>query len=158
MTPAPRGELTVQVRCQGRLGEYASGLRPHCRRTLKIAGRELGLGADNELSVLLCDSPTIRRLNRRWRAIDRPTDVLSFPTRRLGPGERPPNGPIGDIVVALPVARREARARRRTLGFHLSHLLIHGLLHLLGSDHQSASEARRMEAEENQLLELVHRL
>lgn len=137
---------------QGRLGGYAQTLSDRANRTLERAAQQLGLGREHQISLLLCDNPTIHRLNRRWRQVDRPTDVLSFPAWELKPGEAAPEGMLGDIAVSLPTTRRAARQLGVDEGEHLDHLLIHGLLHLMGYDHQTGTQAKRMEALENQLL------
>lgn len=151
MSAAPR----VLVRTGGRLGAYATALIPRTGRILGICARDLRLGPDHELSVLLCDAATIQRLNRRWRGKDKPTDVLSFPLHSLREGTPPPPGPLGDIILALSVARRQARELEVPWDRHFAHLLIHGLLHLLGYDHMRPAEARRMENEEARLLGLL---
>src|SRR5437764_190517 len=92
-----------------------------------------------ELSILLCDDATMRVLNRRYRGLDRSTDVLAF---AIAEGESLPRaGPVllGDIVISLPTAARQARAAGKDLLGELTHLLAHGLLHLLGCDHQTHS-------------------
>jgi probable rRNA maturation factor len=81
------------------------------------------------LSVLLCGDARMRSLNRRWRRTDRPTDVLSFPS-----GEE---GFLGDLVIDVSYAARQARARGHSLARELKILLAHGLLHLLGYDHET---------------------
>ena len=99
-----------------------------------------------EVSVLLTDDSEVQSLNRQWREKDRPTDVLSFPAD-------PVDAPfLGDIAVALGVTQSDADARDLTLPQHLSHLLIHGLLHLLGHDHKDDTEAAEMEALEIEAL------
>ena len=99
-----------------------------------------------EVSVLLTDDSEIQSLNRQWRDKDRPTAVLSFPAD-------PVDAPfLGDIAVALGVTQSDADARDLTLPQHLSHLLIHGLLHLLGHDHKDDTEAAEMEALEIEAL------
>lgn len=142
----------IEVRIEGRRPAYARGIESRCATRLTGACRELGLGAAHEVSVLLCGSARIRRLNRVYRSIDKPTDVLSFPQQELKPGRKPAPGPLGDIIVALPVARRQARELGLEFDAHLAHLLIHGLLHLLGHDHMKAGEAELMESEERRLL------
>jgi len=112
-----------------------------------IAEKALAAGAEQmsatgEVSVLLTDNAEIQVLNRDWRDKDRPTDVLSFPA---DPMDRPF---LGDIAVASGVAQSDAAARKIALDQHLSHLLIHGLLHLLGHDHIDDTEAAEMEAME----------
>jgi probable rRNA maturation factor len=149
-----RGPKTL-VELQGRLGAYAPPLAARAERILRRIGSAAGLGARHELSVLLCDGPIIRRLNRRWRHMDKPTDVLAFPLHELRPGAAPPPGPLGDIVLALPVARRQAAALHLPWDAHFAHLLTHGLLHLLGYDHATSAQDRAMKREEQRLLRLL---
>jgi probable rRNA maturation factor len=105
-------------------------------------------GAD--LSLLLTDDRRIRIVNRDWRGFDKATNVLSFPA---APPERIAASPLlGDIVLAYETVVREAEAEGKTKADHLSHLVIHGLLHLLGEDHETETEARRMEALEVEAL------
>jgi probable rRNA maturation factor len=114
------------------------------------ATRETGTGlADSaEISVLFCDDAFIRDLNRKWRGIDKPTNVLAFPT-----GGDPRGRPLlGDIVIAFETASREASKARRPLRDHVAHLLVHGFLHLIGHDHAGAAEATAMEALERAIL------
>ena len=143
----------VLVDCRGRLSRDAEILSRKAAASLRQLGQQLGLGPHHELSLLLCDNPTIRRLNRRWRAIDKATDVLSFPSYTLKEGQAPPEGPVGDIAISLPAARRAARQMGLSLQAHLDRLLVHGLLHLLGYDHQSSSTHRRMQQAEACLLD-----
>ncbi|MGA2791923.1 MAG: rRNA maturation RNase YbeY, partial [Roseiarcus sp.] len=86
----------------------------------------------------------IRALNERWRGAAKPTNVLSFPA--AAPGKIAAAPLLGDIVVAFETAEREAVEERKTFADHVAHLIVHGFLHLLGFDHQSAGEADRMEA------------
>lgn len=137
---------------RGRMGAYREAMAGQARRLLGRFGRELGLDGTHELSLLLTDNPTIHRLNRLWRQVDRPTDVLSFPIHQLKPGALPPPGPLGDIVISLPYLREAARLEGIGVDYHLAHLLVHGLLHLLGYDHVLDRDARRMEREEKRLL------
>ncbi len=121
-------------------------------RLTRTGGRLLrGLGLRGaELSILLVSDPEIRRLNRRYRRANRPTDVLAF-AQRDGPGGAP-DGVLGDVVISVDTARRQAAAYGATLGQEGERLLIHGLLHLLGYDHErSAAEARRMQRRERVL-------
>ena len=107
---------------------------------------------EHELSILLCDDPTIRELNRTWRATDAATDVLSFPQ-----GEAPQAGPVvlGDVVISLDTAARQAAERGHATEVERSVLLVHGLLHLLGHDHHEPDERATMEAEEMRLLTAI---
>jgi len=109
----------------------------------------LGIG-DAELSVLLTDDPTIRVLNRRHRGKDSPTDVLAFPV-----DEKPVVGSLrvlGDVVISLETALRQARSRRRALGAEVRFLLAHGLLHLVGYDHATRIQKRRMDTATRRLV------
>jgi probable rRNA maturation factor len=106
-----------------------------------------------ELSILLGDDELLRALNRKWRGIDTPTNVLSFPA--LETGQRvPPGLPrlMGDVVLAFETVAAEAAAQAKPLAHHLGHLVVHGVLHLLGWDHTRADEAERMEALETEAL------
>lgn len=98
-----------------------------------------------ELSVLLCDDATIHELNRDYRGKDRPTDVLAFAMREGEGGGLHPDL-LGDVVISMDTARRQAGEHGRTVVFETTFLLAHGLLHLLGYDHQSPEEDRRMRA------------
>jgi probable rRNA maturation factor len=96
--------------------------------------------AAGTVCILLTNDTEIQTLNRDWRGKDKPTDVLSFPAETI---DRPF---LGDIAVALGVTKSDAKTRDIALDQHLSHLLIHGLLHLLGHDHKDDTEAGEMEA------------
>lgn len=105
-------------------------------------------GAEGALTLLLTDDARIRHLNGGFRGKEKATNVLSFPA--------PEGSPVlGDLAISLGVVRREALAEGRGLGAHFSHLVVHGVLHLLGHDHLGAGEAMRMERAEARIL---HRL
>jgi probable rRNA maturation factor len=108
-----------------------------------LAEADVAVGAGTELSVVLCDDAFIRVLNRDWRAKDRPTNVLSFPA---DPASRALT--LGDIVIAYETTVREAEAEAKPFRDHLSHLIVHGVLHLLGFDHEDDAEAEAMERRE----------
>ncbi|WP_312599104.1 rRNA maturation RNase YbeY [Brevundimonas sp.] len=99
-----------------------------------------------DVVVLLTDNEAVRDLNARFRHKDRPTNVLSFPA----PESAAPH--LGDIVLAYGVCAEEAVAQKKTLSDHLSHLVVHGVLHLLGRDHEEDAEAEEMETEEREIL------
>jgi probable rRNA maturation factor len=103
-----------------------------------------------EVSVLLADDAEVRALNKRWRGVDKPTNVLSFPA--VGAEKIAAAPLLGDIVVAFETAQREAVEEGKTFADHVVHLVVHGFLHLLGLDHQIACEADRMEALETSTL------
>lgn len=142
---------------RGRLGACREGLGREAREGLARAARAAGLDASHELSLILCDGPWIRAVNRRWRGIDRPTDVLSFPLHELKPGRIPPAGAVGDIVICLPVLRREARRLGVAVEAHMRLLLVHGLLHLLGHDHDAPAREKLMQRRERELIEAIKR-
>lgn len=98
------------------------------------------------IAILLTDDESVQALNRDFRRKDKPTNVLSFPS--------PPNpeGQIGDIALAYGVCAREAAEQGKPLAHHLQHLVAHGVLHLLGYDHESDDEAEAMEALEREIL------
>ena len=103
-----------------------------------------------DVVVLLTDDAAVRDLNARFRDRDQPTNVLSFPAAEMTmPGQAPP---LGDLVLAYGVCAAEAVAQGKTLADHLSHLTVHGVLHLLGRDHEDEAEAEEMEAEERTIL------
>jgi probable rRNA maturation factor len=100
--------------------------------------------------VTLTDDAGIAALNAAFRARKRPTDVLSFSLLEGPFADR--RGPLlGEVVIGVDVAARQARTARRSLDDEVARLLIHGILHLLGHDHLRAAEARRMRAEERRL-------
>ncbi|WP_279111060.1 rRNA maturation RNase YbeY [Bartonella apis] len=106
---------------------------------------------DSELSLVFTDDANIRTINSKWRHIDKATNVLSFPAFPIQPGQQP--GPIlGDIVIARETVQREAQEENKSFDDHLSHLIVHGLLHLTGYDHQNDEEAEQMESIERKIL------
>jgi probable rRNA maturation factor len=105
---------------------------------------------DAELSILLTGDDQIRNLNRVYRKKNRPTDVLAFAQREGKHGERA-GRLLGDVVVSIPTTRRQAEAAGHDLGAELTMLLAHGLLHLLGWDHDTPSKDRRMRRETQRL-------
>jgi probable rRNA maturation factor len=102
-----------------------------------------------ELAIVLTHDSAMRVLNRTWRGKDAPTNVLSFPSERSRD-----NGPehLGDIVIAFETVVREAKAEGKPFRHHLAHLAVHGYLHLLGHDHESDRDARKMERLERNIL------
>jgi probable rRNA maturation factor len=121
--------------------------------------------------VVLADDALVRQLNRDYRGKDRPTNVLSFPQvdgdgdegtgpREDGPGAEALGGDgaapapllLGDVILAFETVEGEARAQGKPLGSHLSHLVVHGVLHLLGYDHESDEDADHMERLETRIL------
>lgn len=105
----------------------------------------------SELSLLLTDDAHIQVLNAQWRSKDKPTNVLSFPAFDIGSDEELPPM-LGDIVLARETILREAALENKPLEHHLTHLIVHGLLHLLGFDHETEDEAEEMEVLERVVL------
>jgi len=103
-----------------------------------------GAEEDLEVSVMLTDDESIRTLNRQWRGKDKPTNVLSFPAPEQ-PGLEGPRH-LGDIALAYETLVREAEEESKPLADHFAHLVVHGVLHLLGYDHETDEEADVMEA------------
>jgi probable rRNA maturation factor len=107
-----------------------------------------------ELAVMLTDDRGIRTLNQNWRGIDKATNVLSFPalqpTGPAGPDDAPRM--LGDIAIAYETARQEADEEARPFDHHLSHLAVHGFLHLIGYDHENDAGAEAMESLEREIL------
>jgi probable rRNA maturation factor len=109
---------------------------------------------ESELAVMLTDDEGIRTLNRNWRGLDKPTNVLSFPAlqpqgaRKVGDAPRM----LGDIAIAYETTRREADDEQKPFDHHLSHLAVHGFLHLIGHDHAQDQEAETMESLEREIL------
>ena len=113
--------------------------------------------SERDLAVLLCDDARMTDLNREWRDESKPTDVLSFATDEgdalaMPPGMEPP---LGDVVISLDTARRQAAAHGWELLDEATFLLVHGVCHLTGHDHGEPTEAARMRAEEDRLLAIV---
>jgi len=116
-------------------------------------------GLDNtELSILIVNNKRIRRLNKRYRGIDRPTDVLAFPlTLSLSPlGRGKGEGLLGDIVISMEKAHRQAEEQGHSPNTELLFLLTHGILHLIGYDHEISSlEEKRMKRKENFIISRI---
>lgn len=133
--------------------EPAEGLPPVDLRLLRRRAERLlsrlRLGR-SELSIRLADDVEMKDLNGAWRGRARPTDVLAF-SQLEGAGSEHRGALLGDVVIGVETARRQARQRHRALDEEIARLLIHGTLHLLGHDHERPDEARRMRAEERRL-------
>lgn len=123
------------------------------RRAVEAALAETGASAAQpaELSLVFSDDAGIRELNAGWRGKDKPTNVLSFPAFPVRPGDPLPPM-LGDIVLAAETIFREADLEEKPFEHHLTHLVIHGFLHLVGYDHETEDEAETMEAIERRAL------
>lgn len=138
-----RRSRSVQIEVLDRTGRSAIPAT-EVRRMLREAGRCVG-SPDGEVSVILARDAEVRSLNRRYRGKDRATDVLAFPDGLVGP-EAPPR--IGDIVISVPAARRNAERAGHSVRREIRELLIHGFLHLMGYDHEvDGGEMEELEGE-----------
>ena len=144
--------LTVDLSIESPLWSGVQELGSLTEAAVMAAAAEAGvdLPAACEVSCLFCDDAAIRELNRQWRGIDKPTNVLSFP----GGGPEAPGAValLGDIVLAYETVSREAAAEHRRIAAHVTHLVIHGFLHLVGFDHETGPEAEAMEALETRTM------
>lgn len=142
--------VTVTAR-RRRSGIRTADVRRDASRLLEL------LDVDAELSVVLVDDREIHRLNAEYRHLDRPTDVLAFAMRE-GDGGRLHPDVLGDVVISLDTAARQAAARGAPVADEVRVLLTHGLLHLLGYDHErSPAEARRMFSRQRGLVQRLKR-
>jgi probable rRNA maturation factor len=126
--------------------------RALARETIAAAAAESGLAREDgaEVSLCLADDARLRELNLRWRGVDKPTNVLSFPAAL--PGRFGQLVAVGDIALAYETLTREANELGAPLADHYRHLVAHGFLHLIGYDHATDEEAERMEALESRIM------
>jgi probable rRNA maturation factor len=116
-----------------------------------IAAAAAALAAPSrEVSVVLTDDASIQKLNREWRKIDKPTNVLSFPAAKPGGAAF-----LGDIVITYETLARECADEDKDFLHHLAHLTVHGFLHLIGYDHQIDSDADAMEGLESKIMQIM---
>lgn len=142
-----RTPIKIDILVESDLWKGKDHVKSVARRAIAKAANALSTPS-SELAIVLTDDSAIRLLNRRWRGVDAPTNVLSFPARRAGSG--PPF--IGDIVLAYETSVGEARAERKPFAHHIAHLVVHGFLHLLGYDHVREKDAETMEGLERDIL------
>jgi len=139
--------LVIDVRIESPLWQA----QPLAEQTVRaaIAAAAQFASVDGEVSILLADDAAIRVLNRDWRGIDKPTNVLSFPTSMTAGGT---TRLLGDIAIAYETLARECDEEARIFLHHLAHLAVHGFLHLIGYDHQTDPQADAMEGLESQIM------
>ena len=140
-------------------GDWRRGLpeaEAVCRRAAQATLRHLARDARAglEISIVLTDDAAIHVLNRDYRGMDRPTNVLSFPSGNPISEEESNAIPFlaGDVVLAYETVFAEADRQRKAVAAHLAHLVVHGVLHLFGYDHEAEDEAQRMERTETEIL------
>jgi probable rRNA maturation factor len=146
--PAPGVTLEVEIVRHGDAwaGEVPDATLRQAARAAMTAGRSLPQGT-YQVTLVLTDDGEMRTLNRTWRHKDAATNVLSFPAGDLGTQDF-----LGDVVLAYETTSKEAREQNIAFGDHVSHLVVHGVLHLLGFDHIEEEAAERMEALERTAL------
>jgi len=115
-----------------------------------VAATKIKLKLKAEVSLLLCDDARIREINRDWRGLDKPTNVLSFPA--APPAMLAKSPAVGDIAIAYESVAREAEEEAKSFRDHYMHMVLHGFLHLIGYDHETDEEADEMEALETRIL------
>jgi len=121
-------------------------------KTIEIA--QLRFVENGEVSFLFASDETLQSVNREWRAKDKPTNVLSFPTDVIELG-KVTSPMLGDIAISLETAKREADLENKSYDHHLTHLIVHGFLHLFGYDHEKEEEAIQMETLETKILQTL---
>ncbi len=140
--------MNLEISIEGKDWKTVPNLRRLARNAVKSA-----MPDDNaSLSVLFTGDAEILEINRQWRGKAAATNVLSFPVAADTPVPAGQPRPLGDIVLAYGVIAREAAEQKKPVASHVSHLIVHGLLHLLGYDHESDAEAEIMEAREIEIL------
>jgi probable rRNA maturation factor len=139
----------IDVRIESPLWKAQPLAEKIVRNSLLAAAAALST-ASGEVSIVLTDDSAIRSLNRDWRGIDKPTNVLSFPASCPATDESARL--LGDIVIAFETLERECADENRDFLHHLAHLAVHGFLHLNGYDHQTDPQAKRMEGLESRIL------
>jgi probable rRNA maturation factor len=147
----PISEVLVVADCWQAEPDAETVIQRAIATAAEIADADIG---EAELAVMLTDDAGIRTLNSNWRGIDKPTNVLSFPalppTGAGGPDDAPRM--LGDIAIAYETTRKEADDEQKPFDHHLSHLAVHGFLHLIGYDHEDDADADAMEALEQEIL------
>jgi probable rRNA maturation factor len=146
----PQTDVLVVADCWQTEPDAEAVIHRAINAAAEFADEDVG---EAELAVMLTDDSGIRTLNSNWRGIDKPTNVLSFPA--LQPtGDAPSDMPrmLGDIAIAFETTRKEADDEQKPFDHHLSHLAVHGFLHLIGYDHENDADAEAMESLEQEIL------
>jgi probable rRNA maturation factor len=138
---------------ESKLWEGVAKPKAIVKRSVAAAAAAIVFREADEICVTLTDDASIQALNRRWRHQDKPTNVLSFPAAPSPASDAPRF--LGDIVLAFETIEREARAQGKTIDEHLAHLVVHGVLHLLGYDHAKRAQAQLMEGLETRILATI---
>jgi probable rRNA maturation factor len=152
----PPDALSIDVNVESPLWEAQPEAETAVRRVLGVAAAMVST-RPAELAIVLTDDSAIRALNREWRGVDKPTNVLSFPARgpqalAAEPAQPGPPVLLGDIVIAFETTAQEAGTESKRFEDHLAHLAVHGYLHLLGHEHEDERDAEAMEGLERAIL------
>ncbi|MFZ3251055.1 MAG: rRNA maturation RNase YbeY [Pseudolabrys sp.] len=156
MRPMPQRRASpphIDIQTQSPLWEAQPLAAQTVRKAITAAASALST-AGGELSIVLTDDSAIRLLNRDWRGIDQPTNVLSFPASGNKTSEDARL--LGDIVIAYETLERECDNEGRIFLHHLAHLAVHGFLHLIGYDHQTDPQAEEMEGLESKIMKRLN--
>ena len=147
----PFTEVLVVADCWQTEPDAEAVIRRAINAAAEVADADVG---DAELAVMLTDDSGIQTLNSNWRGIDKPTNVLSFPALQPTGTGAPDDAPrmLGDIAIAFETTRKEADEEQKPFDHHLSHLAVHGFLHLIGYDHEKDDDAEAMENLEREIL------
>ncbi|MGL4637376.1 MAG: rRNA maturation RNase YbeY [Beijerinckiaceae bacterium] len=154
MIAKPVADLDVSVDVQRQSAAWktisrVTGLaRKAAKRALSMSGVAILPGA--EIAISLADDATVQASNKEWRAKDAPTNVLSFPSVPANRISRTPF--LGDVILAFETVEREAITEEKPIEHHMMHLVVHGVLHVVGYDHMTKADAERMEALETLIL------
>ena len=150
MSSPPETEILITASCWDAVRDAEAIILRAVRAAAEASPVATG---DAELAIMLTDDDGIRTLNKTWRGIDKPTNVLSFPALPME-NAMPDGAPrmLGDIAIAYETVRREADDENKSFADHLSHLAIHGFLHLVGFDHEIEAGAEEMESLERDIL------
>ncbi len=144
--------IEIDIAMEAGDGPAEEELRCHAERAVAAVFAELAIAEPtSELSLLFTADASIRVLNRDWRGKDKATNVLSFPAFEVAPGDPLPPM-LGDVILAFETVSTEAALEAKPFVHHLTHLIVHGLLHLLGYDHENDAEADEMEGLERKVL------
>ena len=145
-------EIAIEIAEESDLWHRLDGIEERVRRAVaaSVAVANLKHAPGAELSVVLTDDAGIRTINAQWRGMDKPTNVLSFPQAEGKAIARAPM--LGDIILACETIEREAAEAEKPFADHVTHLIVHGLLHLFGYDHMNDADAEAMEAMEIRIL------
>lgn len=147
--------MNLQIDIAVEAGDWPdeSVLGDKAERACTATFAELGIEpSQSELSLVFTDDASIQDLNREWRGKDKATNVLSFPAFEVSLVDALPPM-LGDVILAFETVSREAALEDKPFEHHLTHLLVHGLLHLLGYDHENDADAEEMEGLERKILE-----